>query len=448
MQTHPLHESSEQPLPHNYEAEQATIGAILLNDQAIDSTMQILKTSDFYLEQHQIIMEAINEIHADGKPIDLIVLTDRLKSNGQLARIGGVSYLARVASSVPTAANVQHYASIVSKCALLRKLIFEGERVSRSGFESDDVHKAILESQAQLDQLLEESSPRKSGRSLRKILIECYEDIETKFTNRDGTGVSGIPSGFRDIDKLTGGFQDDDFIVIGARPSVGKTALALNIARNAAAETRKTVAVFSLEMSEKQLVNRMIAAESLIVSDRIRSGYLYQDDWERLTGGLGVLDQYPIWIDDTPGATVPEIKAKCRAVQREQGLGLIIIDYLQLIEVVKRSSNRQQEISEISRDLKKMAKELGVPVIALSQLSRAVEQRQDKRPMMSDLRESGSIEQDADLVAFLYRDDYYNSETEKKNIIEFILAKQRNGQVGTVELIFMKDYNKFANLAS
>jgi replicative DNA helicase len=447
LDTNPFDEQHDRPLPQSIEAEEAVLGAILLEPQMIDQAVLNIQSSACFSPANRKIYAAMLEIVGEEKPIDLMILVDRLETKGWLDQVGGVSYLTNLAQFVPTAANIGHYIEIINEKNTQRQLIEAAKDISQSAFDTEDATQTLLAAQSKLETLAGGVSSQKLPRKIGEILRECYEDIEHNYVNRDGTGITGIPSGYDDLDQITGGFQRSDSIIVAARPSVGKTAFALNISRNAAKETGRTVAIFSLEMSEKQLGNRMISAESCINASRIRSGHLAGDDWEQLTVAIGLLDGYPIVIDDTPGITVLEIRAKCRKLAKECDLGMVVIDYLQLIETLHRNGiNRQQEITEISRALKKLAKELDIPVIALSQLSRAVEQRQDKRPMLSDLRESGSIEQDADIVAFLYRDDYYDKESEKKNIIEIIIAKQRNGPVGTVDLGFMKNYNKFVNL--
>ncbi|WP_027086783.1 replicative DNA helicase [Cohnella panacarvi] len=431
--------------PQNMEAEQAVLGAILLEAEALITSMERLRAEDFYSVSHQRIYEAMVALGEDGEPIDLVTLTARLQDLGQLDEVGGVSYLAKLAGAVPTAANVEYYAQIVEEKSMLRRLIRTATQIVSSGYASED-DVGLLLSDAER-RIMELSHNRSSSGfiSIRDVLMDVFERVEFLYNHRGG--VTGIPSGFVDLDKMTSGFQRNDLIILAARPSVGKTAFALNVAQNVAVRASETVAIFSLEMSAAQLVQRMICAESNVDATRMRTGDLKGDDWEKLSMAIGSLSEAQIYIDDTPGITVADIRAKCRRLKKEKGLGMVLIDYLQLIQGRgKAGENRQQEVSEISRTLKMIARELEVPVIALSQLSRGVEQRQDKRPMMSDLRESGSIEQDADIVAFLYRDDYYDKETEKKNIIEIIIAKQRNGPVGTVELVFLKQFNKFVNL--
>ncbi|WP_019004963.1 replicative DNA helicase [Cohnella laeviribosi] len=431
--------------PQNLEAEQAVLGAILLESEALITAMERLKAEDFYSVAHQRIFEAMIDLNEENEPLDLITLTALLQDRGQLEEIGGVSYLAKLANAVPTAANVDYYAQIVEEKSMLRRLIRTATQIVSSGYTAEDDVGALLN---EAEQRIMELSNRRAAHgfvSIRDVLMDVFERVEFLYNHKGGT--TGIPSGFPDLDKMTSGFQRSDLIIVAARPSVGKTAFALNIAQNVAVRAGETVAIFSLEMSASQLVSRMICAESNVDAGRMRTGYLEGDDWEKLSMAIGALSEAQIYIDDTPGITVADIRAKCRRLKKEKGLGMIVIDYLQLIQGRgKPGENRQQEVSEISRTLKQIARELEVPVIALSQLSRGVEQRQDKRPMMSDLRESGSIEQDADIVAFLYRDDYYNQDTEKKNIIEIIIAKQRNGPVGTVELVFLKNFNKFVSL--
>ncbi|HEY0827839.1 MAG TPA: replicative DNA helicase [Bacilli bacterium] len=431
--------------PQNLEAEQAVLGAVLLDSQALITAMERIGYDDFYRASHKLIFEAMMNLAEQNDPVDLVTLTARLQNMKQLEEIGGVSYLSELAHAVPTAANIDYYAQIVEEKSMLRRLIRAATQIVSNGYaSSDDVGELIDEAEKRI---LEISNRRLSSGfvSIREVLMEVFERVE--FLSKHKGGTTGIPSGFSDLDKMTAGFQKGDLIIVAARPSVGKTAFALNIGQNIGVRSKETVAIFSLEMSASQLVQRIICAEANVDAGRMRTGYLEGDDWEKLTMAIGTLSEANIYIDDSAAITVAEIRARCRRLKKEKGLGIVIIDYLQLIHGRSKSGeNRQQEVSEISRTLKQIARELEVPVIALSQLSRGVEQRQDKRPMMSDLRESGSIEQDADIVAFLYRDDYYNQDSEKKNIIEIIIAKQRNGPVGNVELVFLKNYNKFVNL--
>jgi replicative DNA helicase len=435
---------SDRVQPQSIEAEQAVLGAILIDGEALLVVMERLTPEDFYRAAHQRIYEAMLRLNDENEPIDLITLTTDLQNHKLLEEVGGVGYLTELANAVPTASNVGYYAEILEEKAMLRRLIRAATQIVSSGYASaEDVNQLISDAE---QKILEISNRRGDGFiSIRDVLMDVFERVEFLFNHKGGT--TGIPSGFPDLDKMTSGFQRNDLIIVAARPSVGKTAFALNIAQNVGVRAKESVAIFSLEMSASQLVQRMICAEANVDAGRMRTGFLESDDWEKLTMAIGSLSEAEIYIDDSPSITVADIRAKCRRLKKERGLGMIVIDYLQLIHGRSGGGdNRQQEVSEISRTLKAIARELEVPVIALSQLSRGVEQRQDKRPMMSDLRESGSIEQDADIVAFLYRDDYYNPETEKKNIIEIIISKQRNGPTGTVELVFLKNFNKFVSV--
>lgn len=431
--------------PHNIEAEQSVIGAIFLEPTAFSTASELLVPEDFYRAGHQRIFTAMMKLADKGEPIDVVTVTTHLKNAKQIDEVGGVSYLSEIAGSVPTAANIEYYSKIVEEKALLRRLIRTATDIVSSGFEKEDEVGDVL-NEAEKN-ILEVSGRKNSGafKAIKDVLIDVYDNIEQ--LHHADADVTGIPSGFRDLDRLTSGFQRNDLIIVAARPSVGKTAFALNVAQSVAVNTDENVAIFSLEMGADQLVMRMLCAEGNIDAQRLRNGQLQADDWSKLTMAMGSLSNAGIFIDDSPGVRVSEIRSKCRRLKQEHGLGMILIDYLQLIQgSVNSKENRQQEVSEISRSLKGLARELNVPLIALSQLSRGVESRQDKRPMMSDLRESGSIEQDADIVGFLYRDDYYDTESEKQNIIEIIISKQRNGPVGNVELAFVKEYNKFVDL--
>ncbi|WP_390615258.1 replicative DNA helicase [Siminovitchia fortis] len=431
--------------PQNIEAEQAVIGAIFLDPAAIVLASEILLPEDFYRSAHQKIFEVMLHLNETGHAVDLVTVTEQLAASKLLEDVGGISYLSELSVSVPTAANVGYYARIVEEKALLRRLIRTATDIATEGYTREDEVEALLDEAEK--SIMEVAQRKNSGafQNIKDILVRTYDNIEL-LHNRKGE-VTGIPTGFSELDRMTAGFQRNDLIIVAARPSVGKTAFALNIAQNVATKTDENVAIFSLEMGAEQLVMRMLCSEGNIDAQNLRTGSLTDEDWRKLTMAMGSLSNSGIYIDDTPGIRVSEIRSKCRRLKQESGLGMVLIDYLQLIQGSGRSKeNRQQEVSEISRSLKALARELEVPVIALSQLSRGVEQRQDKRPMMSDIRESGSIEQDADIVAFLYRDDYYDKETENKNIIEIIIAKQRNGPTGTVQLAFVKEYNKFVNL--
>lgn len=431
--------------PQNIEAEQAVLGAIFLEPTSLTLASELLIPEDFYRVAHQKIFNAMLTLNDKGEPVDLVTVTSELADAKILEEVGGVSYLSDLANSVPTAANIEYYAKIIEEKSILRRLIRTATTIATDGYSREDEVEALL-SEAEKN-IMEVASRKNAGafQNIKDVLVQTYDNIET-LHNRVGD-ITGIPTGFAELDRMTAGFQRNDLIIVGARPSVGKTAFALNIAQNVATKTDENVAIFSLEMGAEQLVMRMLCAEGNINAQNLRTGSLTPEDWSKLTMAMGSLSNSGIYIDDTPGVRIGEIRSKCRRLKQEAGLGMILIDYLQLIQGDGRSGeNRQQEVSEISRSLKALARELKVPVIALSQLSRGVEQRQDKRPMMSDIRESGSIEQDADIVAFLYRDDYYDKESENKNIIEIIIAKQRNGPVGTVSLAFVKEYNKFVNL--
>ncbi|WML42456.1 replicative DNA helicase [Neobacillus sp. PS3-40] len=431
--------------PQNIEAEQAVLGAIFLEPSSLTLASEILIPEDFYRAAHQKIFNVMLKLNDHGKAVDLITVTEELAATKLLEDTGGVSYLSELAGSVPTAANIEYYARIVEEKSLLRRLIRTATGIAQDGYTREDEVEALL-GEAEKN-ILAVSQRKNAGafHSIKDVLVRTYDNIELMH-NRVGD-ITGIATGFSELDRITAGFQRNDLIIVGARPSVGKTAFALNIAQNVGTKTGENVAIFSLEMGAEQLVMRMLCAEGNIDAQRLRTGSLTDDDWGKLTMAMGSLSNAGIFIDDTPGIRISEIRSKCRRLKQEHGLGMILIDYLQLIQGNGRSGeNRQQEVSEISRSLKALARELQIPVIALSQLSRGVEQRQDKRPMMSDIRESGSIEQDADIVAFLYRDDYYDKESENKNIIEIIIAKQRNGPTGTVQLAFVKEYNKFVNL--
>lgn len=431
--------------PHSIEAEQAVLGAVFLEPEALIVASEILVPEDFYRPAHERIFRIMLDLHERGQPVDLVTVTAELQDRKLLEEIGGVSYLSDLANAVPTAANVEYYSRVIEEKSLLRRLIKTATEIVAEGYASEEEVETILDNAEK--RVLEVANRRHAGDfiSIKDILVEAYDNIEILHNRKDE--ITGIPTGFIEFDRMTAGLQRNDLIIVAARPSVGKTAFALNISQNVATKTNENVAIFSLEMGARQLVMRMLSAEGNIDSQRLRTGRLTPEDWEKLTMAMGSLANAGIYIDDTPGIRVSEIRAKCRRLKQEKGLGLVVIDYLQLIQGSgKPGENRQQEVSEISRSLKALARELEVPVIALSQLSRNVEQRQDKRPIMSDIRESGSIEQDADIVAFLYRDDYYNKDSDKKNIVEIIIAKQRNGPTGTVELAFIKEFNKFVNL--
>lgn len=408
--------------------------------------MEILEAEDFYRSAHQSIYRAMREVYEAGQPVDIITVAAALRTlDDALESVGGAEYLADLAAAMPTALHVVQYAQIVREKALLRRIIAAASQIAEAGYSGEasatdvlaDAEKVILE--------LSQYQKTRDFTHISDVLESTFERIEQLYAS-DGN-ITGVPTGYSELDRMTSGFQKSDLIIVAARPSVGKTAFALNVAQNVAVRSGLPVAIFSLEMSKDQLVQRMLCAEAYIDGHKLRNGTLEDEDWPKLSMGVSTLSNSPIYIDDSPGITVPEMRSKLRRLKMEHGLGFVVIDYLQLIHGRRSSGeNRQQEISEISRSLKQLARELEVPIVALAQLSRSVEQRQDKRPMLSDIRESGSIEQDADIVAFLYRDDYYDPETDKQNIIEIIIAKQRNGPTGKIELVFLKNYNKFVNL--
>ncbi|MGE5708526.1 MAG: replicative DNA helicase [Bacteroidota bacterium] len=430
--------------PQNIEAEQSVLGAMLLAPDAVGRVIELLHAESFYRTAHQKIYETIKELFEKGEPSDLITVSDLLRGKEQLEEIGGMGYLAELAGSIPTAANVEYYARIIEEKALRRELIKSGTEIVGLGYdESIEVAKSL----DQAEQLILDIAQKRRSNDLvhiKDILHESYETISQRYEQQDS--LTGVPSGFYDLDHLTAGLQPSDLIILAARPAMGKTAFCLNLAQNVAT-AKMPVAVFSLEMSKEQLVQRLLCAEAGIDAHRLKTGYLAESDWPRLTEAIGKLAEAPLYIDDTASISALEIRSKCRRLKTENKgqLGLVVIDYLQLMEG-SGNENRVQEISQISRSLKGLARELHAPVIALSQLSRAVESRTDKRPMLSDLRESGSIEQDADIVIFIYRDEYYNPESAAKNIAEIIIAKHRNGPTGKVELFFKKECTRFESL--
>ncbi len=431
-------------LPHSMEAEQSVIGAMLLDRDAIIAVSEIITADDFYSKQCQALYEAMLELNEEGKPVDPVTLQDRLKEKDVPPETSSVEYLRTLITGVPTSANVKHYANIVMEKAMLRRLIRLNEEIANNCYLGKDSLDDILEdTEKRVFHLIQK---RNTGEfvSIRQIVMNAMLQIEKASKNKGS--VTGIATGFIDLDYRTAGMQPSDLVLIAARPSMGKTAFVLNIAQNVAFKLNQSVAIFSLEMSKEQLVNRLFSLESKVDAQKLRTGNLADDDWEKLIESAGVIAKSNLIIDDTPGISIGELRSKCRKYKLEHDLKMIIIDYLQLMTGSGKGESRQQEISEISRSLKALARELSVPVLALSQLSRAVEQRPDHRPMLSDLRESGAIEQDADVVMFIYRDDYYNKDTEKKGIAEIIVAKQRNGPIGTTELVWLPEYTKFANM--
>ena len=432
-------------LPHSIEAEQAVVGAMLMDRDAILTSSEIVSGEDFYQTAYGVIFDAVVEIYNEGKPVDLITLQERLKEKDVPAEISSLEFVRDLVTAVPTSANVKYYAEIVSEKAMLRRLIKLNDDISNMCYLGKDPMEAVLETTEK--KVFELVQKRNTGDfvPIKEVVLNALEKIEV--ASKTGGSVTGIPTGFMDLDYKMAGLQPSDLILVAARPSMGKTAFVLNIAQHVAFKAKKSVAIFSLEMSKEQLVNRLFALEAQVDSQSLRTGNLKDDDWEKLIESAGIIGKSKLIIDDTPGISISELRSKCRKFKLEHGLDLIIIDYLQLMtgRVGGRSESRQQEISEISRALKGLARELNVPVVALSQLSRAVEQRPDHRPMLSDLRESGAIEQDADVVMFIYRDDYYNKDSEMKNVAEIIVAKQRNGSIGTVNLTWLPNYTKFAN---
>ena len=431
--------------PHDIEAEQAIIGSMLTDRDAVISAIEVLKPDDFYREDNKTIYEAILNLYNRSEPIDIITVRAELESMGKIDNVGGLEYLAELPEKVPTTANAMKYIKIVEEKSSLRKLIRTANEIIELGYNPTEEVDNIMEGAEKKIFNIMQDKDQKGYSPLKDVLVESFTKLEELYNRKQH--ITGVPSGFTDLDYRTAGFHGSELILIAARPAMGKTAFALNIATNAALKANVPVAVFSLEMSKEQLVNRILCSESMVDSNKVRTGKLEEDDWTKLAGAIGPLSEAEMYIDDTPGINIMEIRAKCRKLKIEKNIGLVVIDYLQLIQGTgKRGASREQEISEISRSLKILAKELDVPVIALSQLSRAAEQRPDHRPMLSDLRESGAIEQDADIVMFLYRDDYYNEDSEKKNIAEVIIAKHRGGSTGTVELLWLGNYTKFVNI--
>ena len=432
-------------LPHSIEAEQSVVGSMLMGREAIMAASEMLTSDDFYQHQYGVIFDAMVELFNEGKPVDLVTLQDRLKEKDLPPEITSMEFVRDLLNAVPTSANVRHYATIVSEKAVLRRLIKLSEEIENECYLNKEPVEVILEeTEKRMFKLLQQ---RNSGDyvPIRQVVMNTLENIER--ASKTKGNVTGLATGFTDLDYKTSGFQPSDFILVAARPSMGKTAFVLNIAQYMAFKKDKAVAIFSLEMSREQLMNRLFSMESKVDSQSLRTGNLKDEEWSKLIESAGIIGESNLIIDDTPGISIAEMRSKCRKYKLEHGLDIIIIDYLQLMTGSGRGSDsRQQEISDISRSLKALARELNVPVVALSQLSRAVEQRTDHRPMLSDLRESGAIEQDADVVMFIYRDDYYNKDSEDKGIAEIIIARQRNGPIGTVNLVWLPDYTKFANI--
>lgn len=431
-------------LPHSVEAEQSVIGAMIMDREAIVVASELITAEDFYNKQYGILFDTMVELNDEGKPVDLVTLQDRLKEKDVPPEVSSLEFVRDLITAVPTSANIKYYAGIVAEKSTLRKLIRLNEEIANTCYAGKESLEIILEETEK--KIFEVVQKRNTGDfvPIRQVVMNAMNKIEKAAKNKGA--VTGIPTGFVDLDYRTAGMQPSDLVLIAARPSMGKTAFVLNIAEHVAFRQNKTVAIFSLEMSKEQLVNRLFSLESKVDSQHIRTGQLSDQEWEKLIESAGVIGKSNLIIDDTPGISIAELRSKCRKYKLEHNLSMIIIDYLQLMSGSGRTDSRQQEISDISRSLKAVARELSVPVLALSQLSRAVEQRPDHRPMLSDLRESGAIEQDADVVMFIYRDDYYNHDTDKKDVAEIIIAKQRNGPIGTIELAWLPNYTKFANL--
>ncbi len=433
--------------PQNIESEQSILGSVLLENHAINAAQEIINPNDFYNEAHRRIFSVIAELADKNEPVDLITLSNALKDRKLLDSVGGTAYLASLVDNVPSAANISNYAKIVKEKAILRGLIGSATEIINSCYETgSDVDQVLDKAEHRIFEI-SENKIRTSFYPIKNIVRESFKAIEDLFTRKEL--ITGVPTGFHKIDDMTSGLQNSDLIIIAGRPSMGKTAFALNIAQHAALETQTPVAIFSLEMSKEQLAFRMLSSEAKVDSGRIRKGYLGETDWPKLTTAAGRLSEASLYIDDTPAITVLEMKAKSRRLKAESGLGLIIVDYIQLMRASTYQNSREQEISEISRSLKALAKELKVPVIALSQLNRKVEDRPNRRPQMADLRESGAIEQDADVIAFIYRDEVYNKSDDNpdKGVAEIIIGKQRNGPTGSVKLAFLDKFTTFENLA-
>lgn len=444
---YPRQPATEQPLrPHDTEAEEALLGALLINPEAYFEVAQILKAEDFFLLRHRWIWEAIARLHEQRRPVDVLTVAEELNRSGHLADVGGPAYLTALTAKVPSSLHAETYARLVEEAAVRRRMLDAAERIAQLAYQRGlDVDTALDEAEKALFGV----SERRLTRGLEPIrhVLETYYERTVDLARRED-GFTGVPTGFTDLDKLLAGLQPSDLIIVAGRPGMGKTGFLLSVAKNAAQKYRKHVAIFSLEMSNEQLVQRLIAQETGIDSQRLRTGQLREEEWPLFTHAVEVLSDTVIFLDDTPAITPLQLRTKCRRLHMEFGLDLVVVDYLQLMTAGTRMENRVQEVSYISRNLKILARELNVPVLAAAQLSRAVEQRGDKRPMLSDLRESGSLEQDADVVLFLYRDEVYNPETVKQNLAEVIVAKHRNGPVGKVELVFLKNLARFENAAT
>lgn len=432
-------------MPHSIEAEQSVIGSMIMDKDAIMIAVETVSTEDFYGSQYGILFETIRELYNEDKPVDIVTLQTRLREKNVQPELAGLEFIREIIAAVPTSANIRYYANIVKEKSMLRQLIKTNEEIAGICYTERETIDEIMNLAEKRIFSLTQSRAAGDFVPINQIVVDAIEKIEA--ASKAGGSITGIPTGFNDLDLQTAGMQPSDLILIAARPSMGKTAFVLNLAQHMALRKNVTTAIFSLEMSKVQLVNRMLSLESKVDAQNLRTGNLEDSDWERLIESAEIIGSSRLIIDDTPSISISELRSKCRKYKMNNDLGVVIIDYLQLMTLGGRAAeSKQLEVSEISRSLKAVARELNVPVIALSQLSRAVEQRPDHRPMLSDLRDSGAIEQDADVVMFLYRDDYYNKESEKKNIAEIIIAKQRNGPIGTVELAWLPQYTKFGNL--
>ncbi|HEY9678128.1 MAG TPA: replicative DNA helicase [Drouetiella sp.] len=439
----PSESNAERLPPQSLEAEQAVLGSVLVSTDGITRIVDLVQPESFYRKAHQVIYAAMVDLYEKSEPIDIVTISQYLKDEGTLENVGGRQYITDLSLAVATTANLEYYAKTVQEKALMRNLIKAGTDIVSSCYEETDAEVALDKAEHMIFGLAQKRNMQQLTH-VKYIVEDSFASIEKRYEDRDR--LSGVPSGFYDLDAMTSGFQKSDLVILAARPSMGKTAFVLNLANAAAIENNVPVAIFSLEMSKEQLVQRMLCAEAQIDANRLRTGHMHTNDWTHLATAMGKLGESPIFIDDSAMVTALDIRAKCRRLKSEmKGLGMIIIDYIQLMQGRKATDNRVQEVSEISRSLKQLARELSVPVIALSQLSRAVEARQNKRPMLSDLRESGSIEQDADIVMFIYRDEYYNPESDKRGEAEIIVAKQRNGPVGTVDLLYQSSITRFLN---
>jgi replicative DNA helicase len=429
--------------PHSVEAEQSVLGAMLLERDAVYVALEILKPEDFYKEAHREIFNAMVILFGKEEPVDLLTLTEEMRARETLDAVGGIPYLTSLTSNVPVTVHVEYYAKLVEEKAVLRRLIQSSREIMQLGYRPEvEVQELIEQAQKNIYDITQ-SQYRQGFTQIKELLNTTFDEIEKRYENKEA--ITGMTTGFNDLDHKLSGFHPSDLILVAARPAMGKSAFALNLAQNAALKGGAAVAIFSLEMSKEQLILRMLAAESMVDLSKIQSGRLNEEEWKRIAQAMVPLSQAKIHFDDSAGTSVTEMRSKSRRLKMEKGLDLVLIDYLQLMQGETRTENRQQEISQISRNLKIMAKELDCPVIALSQLSRAPEQRSDHRPILSDLRESGAIEQDADVVMFLYREAYYDEESEKQNLAEIIVSKHRHGETGTIEMVWLGQYQKFAD---